>query len=102
MINNGAAGMPNFSGSRFGLLSRIAATPSPHRPLYGVRRDGIHIDAIPLAYDHDAFLELFLARWPARSAAHASYFQRIMSGPAYEIGQAKPGFALQHRQLLND
>lgn len=102
VINNGAAGMPNFSGSRFGLLSRIATTPSPRRPLYGVKRDGIHIDAIPLAYDHDAFLDLFLARWPANSAAHASYFQRIMSGPAYEIGQAKPGFALQHRRLLND
>ena len=46
IINNGAAGMPNFSGSRFGLVSRIATTPSPHRPLYGMARDGVHIDAI--------------------------------------------------------
>ena len=57
IINNGAAGMPNFSGTRFGLLSRIATTPSPHRPLYGLVRDGVHIDAIPLAYDDDAFLD---------------------------------------------
>ena len=52
--------------------------------------DGIHIDALPLAYDQNAFLDLFLARWPVSSAAHASYFQRIVSGPAYEVGQAEP------------
>ncbi len=98
VINNGAAGMPNFSGLRIGLISRIATTPSPHRPLYGIERDGVHIDAIPLAYDHDAFLGRFLARWPAGSAAHASYAGRIVSGPAYEIGQAKPVLAPQHRQ----
>jgi hypothetical protein len=82
--------MPNFAGSRVGLVSRIATAPSPHRPLYGLARDGIHIDAIPLAYDHDAFLRRFLARWPHGSAAHASYFERITSGPAYAIVQAKP------------
>ena len=48
VINNGAAGMPNFSGSRFGLVSRIGTSPSPHRPLYGMERDGVHIDAIAL------------------------------------------------------
>ncbi len=65
VINNGAAGMPNFSGIavRPGLAHR-RPRPSPHRPLYGLERDGVHIDAIPIAYDHDAFLERFLARWP--------------------------------------
>ena len=47
IINNGAAGMPNFSGSTFGLLSRIAMRPSPHAPLYGLARDGVFIDAHP-------------------------------------------------------
>ena len=37
VINNGAAGMPNFAAAPFGVLSRIAATESPHRPLYGRR-----------------------------------------------------------------
>jgi hypothetical protein len=74
IINNGAAGMPNFSGGRFGLVSRIAAAPSPHRPLYGIVRDGVHIDAIPLPYDSEAFLRRFLARWPAGSAAHTAIF----------------------------
>ena len=90
IINNGAAGMPNFSASRFGLMSRIATTPSPHRPLYGLVRDGVHIDAIPLHYDGEVFLRRFLARWPAGSAAHASYFQRITAGPDYAVGQARP------------
>jgi len=90
IVNNGAAGMPNFSGGRFGLISRIATTPSPHRPLYGMVRDGVHIDAIAIAYDGDAFLDRFLARWPAGSAAHASYFQRITAGPDYAIERARP------------
>jgi hypothetical protein len=90
VINNGAAGMPNFSGERVGLVSRIAATPSPHRPLYGIVRDGIHIDAIALPYDSEAFLRRFLERWPEGSAAHASYFQRITAGPDHSVGQAAP------------
>ena len=85
MINNGAAGMPNFTGSTFGLVTRIAISPSPHRPLYGLIRDGVHIDALPLHYDQRAFLDRFLARWPQDSPAHASYFERIVCGPDYAL-----------------
>jgi hypothetical protein len=88
VINNGAAGMPNFIGSQHGLISRIATTPSPHPPSYGVSRDGVHIDAIAVAYDHEQFLDRFLARWPAGTAAHLSYARRIFDGPAYTIAQA--------------
>ena len=90
IVNNGAAGMPNFSGSRFGVISRMATTPSPHRSLYGVVRRGVHIDAIALDYDCDAFLARFLSRWPSGTAAHASYFQRITRGPDYPLEQAVP------------
>jgi hypothetical protein len=92
IINNGAAGMPNFSGLRCGLISRIATTPSPHRSCYGIMRDGVSIDALPLDYDH-GFLDFFLARWPRGSAAHASYFERLKSGPAYRMAQAWPAAA---------
>jgi hypothetical protein len=88
IINNGAAGMPNFSSTNFGLITRIAATPSPHKPLYGTTLDGVHVDALAVEYDHDAFLDRFLARWPHGSPAHASYFQRIVAGPDYAIAQA--------------
>jgi hypothetical protein len=88
VINNGAAGMPNFSYSTFGVVSRIAVSPSPHRTLYGLTRDGVRIDALALHYDQHAFVERFLARWPERSPAHASYFDRIVAGPDYPMAQA--------------
>jgi hypothetical protein len=83
VINNGAAGMPNFTSSRAGLITRIGTTPSPHAPLYGMRRDGVHIDALTVPYDHAAFLKRFLARWPEGSPAHRSYYGRIVDGPHY-------------------
>lgn len=83
VINNGAAGMPNFENSRAGLITRISITPSRHTPLYGIRRDGVHIDALAVPYDHDAFLKRFLARWPEGSPAHRSYYGRIVDGPSY-------------------
>ncbi|MGE0563180.1 MAG: metallophosphoesterase [Pseudolabrys sp.] len=92
VANNGAAGMPNFTGQTFGLLTRIALTPSPHRPLYGMGRDDIFIDAIPIAYDAPAFLGRFEARWGEGSAAALSYRSRIIAGPDYPVSRARlPG-----------
>jgi hypothetical protein len=90
VINNGAAGMPNFSGMPFGILTRIAGSPSPHPPLYGLKRDGVHIDALALDYDRRAFLGRFLVRWPQGSPAHTSYYQPIVDGPDYSLAQARP------------
>ena len=87
VINNGSAGMPNFTGSRFGLISRIATMPSPHAPLYGTTQNGIHIDALPVNYDNAAFVDRFLALWPTGSPAHASYYRRIVTGPDYRLVQ---------------
>jgi hypothetical protein len=88
VINNGAAGMPNFNGTRHGLISRIATTPSPHRPVYGLKRDGVHVDALAVDYDRKQFISRFLARWPAGTPAHVSYAQRIFDGPNCTIAQA--------------
>ena len=85
VINNGAAGMPNFKGTRHGLISRIATTRSPHGAVYGLKRDGVHIDALAVGYDHGRFLDRFLARWPAGTPAHLSYARRILEGPAYTV-----------------
>jgi hypothetical protein len=90
VINNGAAGMPNFAGTRFGAITRIATTLPPHRPLYGLARNGVRIDAIPVAYDHDAFAARFLRRWPQGSTAYESYWRRIDRGPDFTIAQASP------------
>lgn len=90
IVNNGAAGMPNFRDSNFGLMTRIATRPSPHLRLYGSVQGGVHIDAVPLEYDNHLFLKMFLDRWPEGSAAHDSYFGRIAAGPNYGVEQAKP------------
>lgn len=90
IVNNGAAGMSNFAGTRFGVITRIATSPSPHRPLYGLMRDGVHIDALALDYDHEAFLRRFLERWPEGSPAHESYYQRIVAGANFTIARAAP------------
>jgi hypothetical protein len=89
LINNGAAGMPNFRNMRFGLITRVSTQPAqPERALYGTRIGPVHIDALPVHYDHEAWLEDFLRQWPAGSPAHDSYYRRICTGPEYTIEQA--------------
>ncbi|MDP3814466.1 hypothetical protein [Pseudomonas sp.] len=94
LINNGAAGMPNFAGGRYGLLSRIASTPHP-AALYRCQRDGLFIEALPLNYDHAAFLADFDRQWPAHSPAALSYRPRILGAVAEPPQQALlAGFSL--------
>jgi hypothetical protein len=82
LANNGSAGMPNFAGTRFGIVSRIATRPHPEA-LYGLRAGKLHVEAIPIAYDHEAWCARFLGAWPEGSDAHASYFERMLHGPRY-------------------
>lgn len=90
VINNGAAGMPNFTGTHHGVITRIATTSSPHKPMYGIVRNNVHIDALAVHYDTDAFLSRFLTRWPPGSPAYESYYSRIANGPDYPLARAKP------------
>jgi hypothetical protein len=83
LVNNGAAGMPNFRGERYGIATRISVRPHGGA-LYGARSDGLYVEAIALRYDVAAWERRFLELWPAGTAAHRSYFERIVSGPAFE------------------
>ncbi|MDX1376668.1 MAG: hypothetical protein R3357_13960 [Burkholderiales bacterium] len=87
IVNNGSAGMPNFLGTRFGVATRISRAPSA-APLYGMRLGALHVEAVAIDYDADAWTQRFLAQWPAGSDAHASYFSRITSGPSYRLERA--------------
>ena len=89
VLNNGAAGMPNFEGVRSGLLTRIALMPfeGPERH-HGLRQAGVSIDAIAIDYDTATFGAMMARLWPPGSDAHASYAQRIQLGPAYSPAQA--------------
>ena len=91
VANNGAAGMPNFAGAHFGLLTRIGVRPStgPER-LYGFKAAGAHLEALRIDYDAPRWQERFLASWPQGSPAHASYFRRITQGTRFTIAQAAP------------
>lgn len=89
VANNGAAGMPNFAGERFGVVTRISVHPARDR-LYGTRVAGAFVDALALRYDVAAWEKRFLASWPAGTAAHDSYFRRIAHGPGFPRERALP------------
>jgi hypothetical protein len=88
VINNGAAGMPNFAGRLCGVVTRIAVSPAPTPVLYGCRLGSLHIDALPLDYDSVAWEAAFLANWPPGSPAHVSYYRRIVDGPDHVLTRA--------------
>jgi len=87
IVNNGAAGMPNFRGTRFGLATRIAAK-STGEAFYGTRLGAVVVESVPVHYDYDAWLARFDRVWPEGSPASLSYRRRIVSGPAYGLDQA--------------
>ena len=87
VINNGAAGMPNFEGSDYGLVTRISVDPCADA-LYATRLGLLHVEAVPIRYDARAWRAAFLSQWPAGSDAHASYFRRIADGPRHRIEDA--------------
>jgi len=88
VINNGAAGMPNFSGTPHGVITRISTHPAPVTPLYGSEVAGVFVDALALSFDTDAWLTHFVSAWPPGSDAHQSYFDRMIDGPDYTPSQA--------------
>ncbi len=92
VINNGAAGMPNFRGDHRGIVTRIATTASP-RALYRANLDELIIEALALDYDRDCWLERFARWWPSGSPAHLSYHERLTTGPAFTPADGiGPGF----------
>ena len=79
VINNGAAGIPNFSAERKGLVTRIASSPHP-QALYRAQILGLYVEAISLDYEHVAFLQDFDRQWPSQSPAALSYRDRLLNG----------------------
>ena len=87
LVNNGAAGMPNFRGDLRGLITRVSTRPSDGA-LYRASIGSVCIEALPVPYDHARWVEAFLANWPEGSPAHRSYFGRITEGTAFDIRAA--------------
>jgi hypothetical protein len=92
IMNNGAAGLPNFSGTTFGLITRISADPKvPAESLYGITLGGVRFDALPVRFDQRQWLTRFSANWAPGSPAHGAYFNRIVKGPDFGLRDAIGG-----------
>lgn len=90
VINNGSAGMPNFSGDPRVLVTRIAGDASPHPDsLYAIEKDGVRWEAVAVAYDVDAWLQRFRRIWPPGSPAYESYHGRMTRGPEHDLDAVK-------------
>lgn len=90
VINNGAAGLPTFKGQHFGVLTRISGTKDEDA-IYRTEYKGVYIEAVPVRYDHDAYLQWFDELWKHNSPAEVSYRNRIVNGPECYIGNALLG-----------
>jgi len=92
VANNGCAGLPNFRGRRFGVMTRICADPRPPADgLYGVAVDGLRVDAVPVRYDHDRWHDDLLRAWPPGSPGHAGYAARVDRGTWLTVEHAARG-----------
>jgi len=89
VINNGAAGLGNFAGTSYGVITRLSSHPRPPADsLYGVSIGGLRGDALPVRFDSAQWKERFLAQWPPGSPGHRSYFTRITGGTHLQLHQA--------------
>lgn len=99
IVNNGVAGMGNFHGSTYGVVTRLSEhLDRAPGSLYGATLDGLRFDAIPVPFDIQDWSTLFLAQWPPGSPAYDSYYHRITHGTQLRLEQAmrgtlSPGFA---------
>jgi hypothetical protein len=93
VLNNGAAGMPNFAGDDAGLALRIGTAPfAGGLRRFGARlRGGVFADALALVPERAAWQRHFHALWPPGSDAHLGYAGRIAAGPAHHVADALRG-----------
>lgn len=87
VINNGAAGMANFAGTGYGVITRVSTRALPAalqaQRLYGLHERGVWVDALKVEFDLAAWLRRFDAIWAADSPAAVSYRGRLAHGPAF-------------------
>jgi len=98
VINNGSAGMPNFSDESYstcGVVTRIRTLSSCEETpdlgadvLYKVVVGDALVEAIALRYDHDKWVGHFKTEHPENSPAYDSYYRRISVGTSFSIAQA--------------
>ena len=89
VVNNGAAGLPAFAGTTYGVVTRLSSTLRPPADsLYGTTVGAVRCDALPVRFDLSWWKHRFLAQWPPGSPGHRSYFTRITGGASLRLHQA--------------
>jgi hypothetical protein len=89
VVNNGTAGLGNFAGTGYGVLTRLSSDPRPPADsLYGTTIGKLRCDAVALRFDLGAWQARFLAQWPPGSPGHRSYFARLTRGTHLRLPQA--------------
>jgi hypothetical protein len=89
VVNNGSAGLPNFAGTSFGVITRLSSDPRPPSDgLYGASLRGLRCDALPVRFDAGDWTARFLAQWPPGSPGHRAYSSRIAQGTHLRPHQA--------------
>ncbi len=95
VINNGAAGMANFSGTTHGIVTRVAAPGVPEPAglpvLYRTELAGSDVAAVAVRFDLARFVSAFDDAWPAGSPGERSYRARIVGGTAHRPSAAIRG-----------
>jgi hypothetical protein len=92
VINNGTAGLGNFAGTTYGVLTRLSTSPvPPPDSLYGIALGSLRCDALPVRFDLARFEASFLTAWPSGSPAHQAYFIRMHRGTSLKLRQAARG-----------
>lgn len=88
VINNGAAGMANIKDSTYGLITRIAKTPSKDA-IVSEKIDDLHVELVKIEFDITNFVNWFDSIWSENSPASISYKNRIVNGTSLEIDNIK-------------
>jgi hypothetical protein len=89
VVNNGAAGLGNFTGTGYGVITRLSGDPRPPADsLYGTAVGALRCDAVALRFDLGEWTARFLAQWPPGSPGHRSYFTRLTCGTHLRLPQA--------------
>ena len=88
VVNNGAAGMANVKDSTYGLITRIAKTPSEDA-IVSEKIDNIYVELVKIDFSIEKFLEWFESVWDDNSPASISYKKRIIHGTSLEISNIK-------------
>jgi hypothetical protein len=92
VINNGSAGLANFAGSTYGVITRLSGSSRPPSDsLYGTTVGTLRCDALPVRFDLAWWTARFLAQWPPGSPGHHAYFGRITGGTHLRLEQAARG-----------